>query len=302
MASFAFGLTIESGFPLPGLGSGPGGPCVRLDLARRQDVDAAWSGVSAVPPGRLTVDGIPFVVHRGAAGDELIAFGDIATFHVSPGHDRILCAPAFEADLIWRRTTLDTVLWITALWHGMWGLHASAVLTRRGVVAIAGRSGSGKSTLAAALIRRGAVLFADDVVCLDHAGLAQPGPALMNVPHGMAAGGPAGTALGEIGSETWIEVRRTTPLPARLSLLVILDRNDGHGARMAPFRAGLRDLVGHILTHPFDPADRQGRLAHAATLAAQVPIARLVADGVTTPEALAATVEAFPIETRGRAA
>lgn len=49
-------------------------------------------------------------------------------------------------------------------------LHASAVRTQAGVVALCALSGTGKSTIACALSRRGHVLWADDAVCFETSG------------------------------------------------------------------------------------------------------------------------------------
>ena len=51
--------------------------------------------------------------------------------------------------------------------QGRLPLHASALETCGGLALLCGASGAGKSTLAAALARRGAALFADDVVSVD---------------------------------------------------------------------------------------------------------------------------------------
>jgi hypothetical protein len=59
-----------------------------------------------------------------------------------------------------RRTVLPMVVQV----RGHEVLHASAVITPEGVVALAGRSGSGKSTLAYGLAFRGHRLWADDAV------------------------------------------------------------------------------------------------------------------------------------------
>jgi hypothetical protein len=51
--------------------------------------------------------------------------------------------------------------------HGHEVLHASAVRTPAGVIALCARSGTGKSTIACALSTRGHLLWADDAVCFE---------------------------------------------------------------------------------------------------------------------------------------
>jgi hypothetical protein len=58
-------------------------------------------------------------------------------------------------------------------------VHATAVVTDRGAIAVLGNSGDGKSTLAAMFLRTGAKLLTDDMLVLTPIGnrwLAQPGP------------------------------------------------------------------------------------------------------------------------------
>lgn len=70
-------------------------------------------------------------------------------------------SPENIADLITSR-----LLTAAVYQQGRLPLHASAVSTPRGLVAICGPSGAGKSTLAAALLARGGELFADDMLVL----------------------------------------------------------------------------------------------------------------------------------------
>ena len=68
-------------------------------------------------------------------------------------------------------------------------LHATAVLTDRGVVAFLGNSGDGKSTLAALLVRHGCKLVTDDMLVLIRdrgTWLAQPGPPRLKLYRDMA--------------------------------------------------------------------------------------------------------------------
>jgi hypothetical protein len=81
---------------------------------------------------------------------------------------------------------LDSVLFTVALLQGYEALHAGAVATPDGVIAITSAAGGGKSTLLAALLQRGLALMADDVLVLESRGteatLAHPAAPLMTVP------------------------------------------------------------------------------------------------------------------------
>jgi hypothetical protein len=74
-----------------------------------------------------------------------------------PGADPAIVDDAF------RRMVLPLALQA----RGFEVLHASAVRTRAGVVALCARSRTGKSTIACALDRRGHSLWADDAVCFE---------------------------------------------------------------------------------------------------------------------------------------
>jgi hypothetical protein len=81
---------------------------------------------------------------------------------------------------------LDSVLFTVALLQGYEALHAGAVATPDGVVAITAAAGGGKSTLLTELLQRGLDLMADDVLVLKSRGmeapLAHPAPPSMTVP------------------------------------------------------------------------------------------------------------------------
>ena len=141
-----------------------------------------------------------------------------------------------------------------------------------------GNSGAGKSTLAIELLRRGGVLFADDIVALEARGdevIAYPGPALMNLPRSVepwAAGG-----LGRAGRVrrrgVGLAVQRVPPPPQPIRAIVLLTP----GATAAECVAVSADQPCHVLpymvtfTHLLDERRRQqfevaGALAAGASL------------------------------------
>jgi hypothetical protein len=106
-----------------------------------------------------------FVFHHSAERS-LIRIKDIADFEIKAG--RQICVwPAAETTNKDIEIFLFGPAWAT-LCHqrGMLPLHASAILTGKGITAIAGHSGSGKSTAAAVLNSLGYELIADDILAV----------------------------------------------------------------------------------------------------------------------------------------
>ena len=107
-------------------------------------------------------------------------------------------------------------LWTVSLLRGFELLHASAVTTDHGLIALVARTGGGKSSLAAEFLRRGAALFSDDIVALDDAGgevIAHPGPPLMNLPRVLPPAQVGGTVVAEFGDERWVALDRARRRP-----------------------------------------------------------------------------------------
>ena len=208
-----------------------------------------WQGV---------IDGAPFVVQRGVAGDHRFLHGappdrsgvpaaeTRAIHHLSADATVLRCAPSDPADPAWWRVVLDSVLFTVALLRGYEALHAGAIaMPGGGAIAITAASGGGKSTLLSELLGRGESLLADDVVVLEARGaetpLAHPAAPLMTVPAARfptLAGetpAPADDALTPVGpadaprticsvdDERWIAVP-VHPDPLPLRALVVLDR------------------------------------------------------------------------------
>jgi len=148
-----------------------------------QAIEDSWSGLREIG-WEGVIDGAPFVVERGVAGDHRFVHGahpgrhgipsggtpadeTRAIHHLSPDAGILQCAPADPADPSWWRVVLDSVLFTVALLQGYEALHAGAVATADGVIAITAASGGGKSTLLSELLGRGLALMADDVLVLE---------------------------------------------------------------------------------------------------------------------------------------
>lgn len=225
----AFGMQVASDIALPGTDSRPAGDERAPDLLMwevpREDLEALTDSPRYMRYLH-SFEGCGYAMLEGDNGDVLFHYRERALFHLSADHHVLRCAVS-ESGTSWQRVLLDTVLWTISLLQGFELLHAGAVVTSRGLIALVGPSGAGKTTLAIELMRRGGVLFADDIVALQALGnevVAHPGPALMNVPRSVEPWGPhAWEVLTGLGDEDWVSVRRPPPPPQPIRAVVLLD-------------------------------------------------------------------------------
>lgn len=260
----AFGLNLRGPLPLPGLpGSAAGLPELDLEVVTRGELEAAWSGPATPGAWRGTLrDGAELTIRWGRQGDLLFGCGEEATFLLAPAAERLLCAPSDPSPLSWQRVLLSRVLPVVAIARGYEALHAAAVQTPVGVVAVVGASGAGKSTLAAELVRRGHRLVGDDVLVVGRAGdrvVAYPSGAHLSLEPG-AEEGLGVEVLGELGGKLWTVVEDAAAEPAPLAAVVLLERGEGPveaqelpveaqelpptPLALAPFMLGLPDEEG----------------------------------------------------------
>jgi hypothetical protein len=292
----AFGLSLLTDLAPPGAWqAGPRtGPFLRLRAATAGEIAESWSGLEEVG-WEGTIDDTPFVAQRGAAGDHRFLHG-AAVHHLSPDLGLLLCAHPDPADPSWWRVVLDSVLFTVALLHGYEALHAGALATPEGAIAITASTGGGKSTLISELLARGLTLMTDDVIVLAHAPsgsnglpLAYAGPPLMTIP---AARLPpleqtcSAEAIATIGDERWIAMP-VHPEPLRLRALVVLNRTPGLATDLHPIGRPLPVLLDSLLRFPRTPTRERTRFEMAASIAASIPIWRLDADPAVTPSVLA---------------
>jgi hypothetical protein len=163
----AHGLQLHSTWPLPGMVPDVDEdlPSLRLTRVPRVQLGANWSArASPVWRGYLG-DSCELKIERGGRGDLLFTYGDRACFHLDADRRTLTCAPG-EAGLYWQRALLTKVLANVSLVCGREALHASAVDSSFGVIAILAPAGTGKTTLALELMGRGHTLRADDVLTL----------------------------------------------------------------------------------------------------------------------------------------
>jgi hypothetical protein len=294
----------------------PSEPTLCLQCSTPQAIAERWSGAQTLG-WQGTIDGAPFAVERGRAGDHRFLHGEQplhsgalsaqtrAIHHLSSEMGVLSCAPADPAEPSWWRVVLDSVLFTVALLSGYEALHAAAVATPQdGVVAITASMGGGKSTLLSELLRRGLRLMADDVLMLErrddqHPPLAHPAPPLLTVPTARLAAltpmdptrpatgaCPAPEPICTLPDESWVAFP-THPAPLALRSLVVLDRRHGAGLSLKQIDDPLAPLMGSFLNFPRSPERQRARLELASILAARCTLWRLGADLHTPPEALA---------------
>jgi hypothetical protein len=263
MRCSAFGLDITSRLELPGdwRCAGDGLPPLAIEPAGPDDLARAWSGAA-----RAAWSGLAFVAEHGTAGDLLMREGDDLAALLSPSGDRLLVAGAEAPGAM--RALLDSALFTVSLLTGHEALHAGAVVTDAGLLAVAGDTGAGKSSLVAALLGAGCGFFADDVLVLERHGLiAAPGPPVMAVPSAAADG--LGAPLAEFGDETWLAVTGASgALP--LAGIVRLEADGGGPPDWAW-------LLSRMLRFPRVPERERARFEIAADIAGAVPMHRLPA-------------------------
>jgi hypothetical protein len=314
----AFGLGLLTDVTPPGAWTGrpPTEPTLHLRSVSSRVIAESWSGLNA-NGWEGTIDGARFVVERGLAGDHRFVHGahpdpsgtpsagTRAVHHLSADASVLQCAPSDPAEQSWWRVVLDSVLFTVALLQGYEALHAGAVATPDGVIAITAASGGGKSTLLSELLARGLTLMADDVLVLGPSGtnappLAHPAPPLMTVPAtrlpmlgaarstsetGSTEAGPPKT-ISAIGDERWIPVP-VHPEPLPLKALVVLNRSPGLTTDLHRADRPLAVLMGSLLRFPRARERERARFEVAGAIAAHVPIWQLDADPSVAPNTLA---------------
>ena len=97
----------------------------------------------------------------------VLRFPSYAEFIIAKDTNSIRCRPlAHTAEMTVRHLLLDQVLPLILSRRESLVLHASAVLTRHGAIAFAGKTGKGKSTLATSFALEGFPLVSDDYLVL----------------------------------------------------------------------------------------------------------------------------------------
>jgi len=220
-----------------------------------------------------TADGLRWMYLPGLAS---FCFGDSVDEIVAIPHPPVREELVFDA---YRRSVLPMALQV----RGHEVLHASAVLTPQGVVALCAVSGTGKSTTALGLSRQGWPLWADDAVAFE---ASESGVAAVPLPFDIrlrpeaatffsrdSAPGRGGSGRNGLGDQ--VEAEGPMPLVAVLVLDRIHGDSDGPPIRirqLSSTRAFL-DVLAHAYCFSLRDAERkQVMMRHYLDLAARVPI------------------------------
>lgn len=292
----AYGLALRCSFSLPGMAprGAEGLPALALNLVSDGELQAAWSGHRGSAWRGQLGDGHEFSIARGPGGDLLFAYGDEARFRFDRAAGVLECAPGEPADLAWQRVLLSRVLPNVSLAYGREALHASAVESPRGVVAIAAPSETGKSTLAAELVRRGWPLCTDDVLVLDAAAdgtVAHPGTPHVTTGTEVPWSEPRGAAIGVLAGERWMTVRDAQPKPAGVAAVFLLDRRPELSLATRFLPSSPLVLAPYMLGLPDESGRESARFALYSDLVASAALVRLTASSEDTPAELADEVE-----------
>lgn len=293
----AFGLTLRSTFSLPGMrpARATGLPSIEIAIESPAGLRDSWSGPArpALWRGRLG-DGEELTIQWGIGGDLLFAYGERALFRLDADGSRLDCAPRDRAALDWQRVLLTRVLPNVSLAHGREALHASAVETPLGVVAIAAPSGTGKSTLAAQLTQRGWPLFADDVLILEQGPTAVKAHAAtphMNVSLDASDPQVPGVTLGVLSGERWVAGTEALPASQEVAAVVILERHSDLALAALDLPSSPLTLAPYMLGLPDESARHASHFALYSDLVESARLLRLTAAPTDRPEDLAETLE-----------
>ncbi len=295
----AYGLQLHCSFELPGMSarSDAGLPSLSVERVAPAELDGTWSGsVGAAEWRGVLGDGCPLTIERGVEGDLLFTYADRARFHLDAAKLILLCAPA-EEGLHWQQVLLGRILPNVGLERGYEALHASAVESPEGVVAVVAPSGMGKTTLATELMRRGWPLFADDVLVLStDAGClrAHPGAPLMNVAvQGIGDGeqDALGRTLAVLAGERWVAAENASEGDRPVRMVCLFQRGPGLTLEAQCLLPNPLPLTPYMLGLPGDSERERTRFSLFADLVDQAELVKVTCSTDDSPAELADLLE-----------
>ncbi len=162
-------------------------------------------------------------------------------------------------------------------YRGAQHLHASAVVTSVGVVALCATSGTGKSTTAAALERHGFSLWADDAVVFA-TGTESESPLSVRLPTALRLDETASQLIATLSAPGMAPGRAVTGDLLPLAGVILLERGDAGETTTASLSSGvaLAGLLRHALCFTPRQPSTQRRLAEDyLSVVASVPVLRV---------------------------
>lgn len=165
-----FGLDVQTDRPmsfLEGARAGPTGRGLELSLLEAPEAVSWPAGAELISDQRKPDGTVNFQIELDPEAGFRIWGPDYGLSVLRGDGGRLLGASGGGGENAWQRLLVAQTLPFAAVLQDLEVLHASAVATPRGAVALSGRSGSGKTSLALELCRRGAGFLADDVLALE---------------------------------------------------------------------------------------------------------------------------------------
>lgn len=305
-----FGLTVEAPFALPGVPDDTVAPArprpFELQMVDRDDLRAQWptDGCENLSDWRDS-EGNQFIrIDSHPEEGTLIDLVGEGLYRISAdarsGH---LAPPPRHDAWRWQRALIGQVLPFAALMNGLEVMHASAISLGDTALAVVGSSHAGKSTLAATWIGQGAAFIADDVVAIEASGdgapLVHPGAPLLSLRDsareflGEELVRRLGSVVGSDESGTRIAVAAGATEPLPLGALVILHRDESHDRLEVSKQYSPDPRL--VLSTSFNlvvqtPARLIAHLDLAASIAANVPVVKVVAGAGHLPTAIAGAI------------
>jgi hypothetical protein len=161
-------------------------------------------------------------------------------------------------------------------------LHASAVITEKGVVAFCGRSQTGKSTVAYGLHRRGHRVWADDTLVFD---ASAEDVQVTPYPHRLRIRAEAADyfdleRLRLLDTSSWTTLEQAQDEPAPLTCLFLLEREAQPSTPVETVRLTPAEALARVVEHAYwfrldDGVSRRRMIEKYLALATRVPVFRL---------------------------
>lgn len=282
-----FGLDVRSDRPLSFLEPAEARPTGRgLELSLLEAPEAiAWPAAAELVSDQRKPDGsVNFQIESSAELGFRIWGPEYGVSVISADGKRLLGAIGRGGEDAWQRLLVAQALPFAAVLQGLEVMHASAVATERGTVALSGRSGSGKTSLALELCRRGAGFLADDVLALERVDgrlVGHPGAPVAGIDRAEAERLSALEGAGRpevIAADRREQVARVaaSASPLALQALFFLDRrSDGPARPSFEAAADAQALLSATFNLVLTGAQRLERLLDACALLASCRVERI---------------------------